>query len=257
MAKPSSEEVTKRLLILKYAVAKAWTLPPRELLQNRYSRLSKEEQQKFTNAFGVATEQLVAPLKSNNLWNSMTEEEQEFIQSVPPNVKFQQHLNAMWCLESAVMLMWAMGIIKEFPPFDAQSSAELLGQISHQDIGKFIKSTVLLPSEEIERKRTLAELWHWRSVTRQLIEMKKAPPANSGFTSFDQIVQIAANEAFKQGDLSRLIDNDFPAKGKAYRNLNDEEWSEVRSITMERHHALNWMCGYAPGNKWDKTPTDT
>jgi len=26
---------------------------------------------------------------------------------------------------------------------------------------------------------------------------------------------------------------------------------------MERHKALNWLCGFAPGNRWDETPTDT
>jgi hypothetical protein len=31
----------------------------------------------------------------------------------------------------------------------------------------------------------------------------------------------------------------------------------VGSITEERHFALNWLCGYAPDNDWDATPTPT
>jgi hypothetical protein len=31
----------------------------------------------------------------------------------------------------------------------------------------------------------------------------------------------------------------------------------VSSATIERHFALNWLRGYAPGNEWDETPTDT
>jgi hypothetical protein len=54
-----------------------------------------------------------------------------------------------------------------------------------------------------------------------------------------------------------VIDEDFAVHGKAYRDLSPEEWSEVRSITLERHFALNWLCGYAPNNRWDETPTDT
>jgi len=196
-------------------------------------------------------------MKSNKLWPLMAKEEKEFISSVPPKIKHQQHLNAMWRLESVVALMWALGILKEFPPFDTQSSGELLKQIPFEDPGRFIFSAILLPEEDIEKKRSLAELWHWRSRTRQLVEMKQEIPPNSPFTSFEHIVQAVATEALKQGDLSQVVDNDFPAKGKAYKNLSDEEWSEVRSIAMERHFALNWVCGYAPGNRWDRTPTDT
>jgi hypothetical protein len=53
------------------------------------------------------------------------------------------------------------------------------------------------------------------------------------------------------------IADDYPAKGKAYRDLNTEEWAEVRSVTVERHFTLNWLCGYAPLNDWDRTPTGT
>lgn len=257
MSKPLPYEVAKRLLILKYQIVQALALPPQELLQNLYSKWSKDERQKFADGIKERSSRMIASMKSNDLWTHMTDEEKEFIEFAPPKVKTQYHLNAMWRLEFAVALMWAMGIIREFPAFDTQSDAELLKQIPTEDVGKFIHSAVLLPGEEIERKRSLAELWHWRSRTRQLMEMKKTPPSSTGFSSFDQIVQSVAKEAFQQGDLPRIIDNDFPAKGKAYRDLNDEEWSEVRSITVERHHALNWLCGYAPGNQWDKTPTET
>jgi hypothetical protein len=163
----------------------------------------------------------------------------------------------MWSLESAAVLMWALGLIADFPSFDNQSDPEILKQIPHEDINKFINNSRLLPEGEIERKRSLAELWHWRSRTRQLIVEKRVPPQNLGFDSFEQIIQQVANEAHKQGDLSEVIGNDFLAKEKSYRDLSDDEWSEVRSITIERHRALNWLCGYAKGNQWDKTPTDT
>jgi hypothetical protein len=31
----------------------------------------------------------------------------------------------------------------------------------------------------------------------------------------------------------------------------------VKSVAVERHFTLNWLCGYAPGNEWDDTPTGT
>jgi len=257
MSKPLPDEVAKRLLILKYQVVQALAMPPQDLLKNVFPQWSKQEQKKFTNNFAEHSSQLVTAMKSAHLWDLITKEEKEFIQSVPPKVKPQQHLNAMWRLESVVILMWVLGMVEEFPPFDSQTNPEIMKQIPYEDPGLFISRAKLGSDADIERKRALAELWHWRSRTRQLIEMGKQPPSNTGFTSFDQIVQAVATEALKQGDLSQVIDNDFVAKGKPYRILTTQEWSEVRSITMERHHALNWLCGYAPGNKWDKTPTET
>ena len=57
--------------------------------------------------------------------------------------------------------------------------------------------------------------------------------------------------------MAACIEEDFPANGKAYRKLSAQEWSEVRSVTFERHIALNWLCGYSLGNEWDQTPTET
>lgn len=257
MAKPSSQDISKRLLILKYVVVQALALPPQDLLKDLFSQLSKDEQREFINGFAERAKQVVSSLKSYKLWNFMTKEEQEFIQSIPPKTKFQQHLNAMWSLESAAVLMWALGLITDFPSFDNQSDPEILKQIPHEDISKFINDSRLLSDSNIERKRSLAELWHWRSRTRQLVAEKRVPPSNLGIDSFEQIIQQVANEARKQGDLSEVIGNDFLANGKSYRDLSDDEWSEVSSITIERHRALNWLCGYAKGNLWDKTPTDT
>lgn len=55
----------------------------------------------------------------------------------------------------------------------------------------------------------------------------------------------------------RPLDNDFPAFGKPYEQLTCDEWSLIRNITEQRHKALNWVCGLAPGNNYDETPTNT
>ena len=108
----------------------------------------------------------------------------------------------------------------------------------------------------------MAEHWHWRSRTRQLTESGfEIDPdmeefRKSGFKCLDDIVRFSANQADAEG-LHPTVDQDFAVNGKAYRDLQPEEWWEVRSITMERHFALNWLCGYAPGNRWDETPTET
>ena len=57
--------------------------------------------------------------------------------------------------------------------------------------------------------------------------------------------------------LTRFLFQRFLAFGKAYRDLGPEEYAIATSIARERHFALNWLCGHAPGNRWDETPTDT
>ncbi|MBN1318702.1 MAG: DUF4272 domain-containing protein [Anaerolineales bacterium] len=257
MAKPTAQDAAKRLVILKYQVVYSMTLPPREYIQDLYSKWSRTDRQELTKTYKTKSKELVSSMMCNQLWNVMTRDERNFIWSIPPNHNHQSHLNAMWSMESAVALMWALGMIDEFPPFDEQTKTDLLQQVPYLDLGAFFNAATLLPGEQIEHQRDLAELWHWRSRTRELIERNETLPKDSGYSSFDQIVRDVARQAFKQGDFVEIFDDDFPVRGKAYRDLSDEEWSEVRSIAVERHKALNWLCGVAEGNRWDRTRTDT
>ena len=75
--------------------------------------------------------------------------------------------------------------------------------------------------------------------------------------SLDDIVRIAAIQAFKNGDIKETINDDFVLKGKAFRDIDKVEFLGATSIIIERHYALNWLCGYSPRNDWDQTPTDT
>jgi len=174
----------------------------------------------------------------------------------------QQQLDATWRNESAQALLWALGLLPGMPPYDTNADPELIGELPRETARGFIKSAQLRPQTQIDRARDLAELWHWRSRTRQLIEKGEALEADenmkaAGFHSFDDIVRVTAQKAFEKGNIQACIGMDFPVKGRAYRDRSPEEWSEVTSITAERHFALNWLCGYAPRNRWDETPTDT
>ena len=68
---------------------------------------------------------------------------------------------------------------------------------------------------------------------------------------------MAAEKAASDGLFESPMGGDFSVFGRPYREISGEEWSQATSIAMERHRALNWLCGYAPANRWDETPTDT
>jgi hypothetical protein len=79
----------------------------------------------------------------------------------------------------------------------------------------------------------------------------------AGIHTYADVVRVTAETAAKEGDIAASIGEDFPVCGKPYRDLNPDEWSRVRSISVERHFTLNWLCGYAVGNDWDRSPTHT
>ena len=139
---------------------------------------------------------------------------------------------------------------------------ELLKKIHSGTVDEFIASVTLRDEKEIDRARKIAEMWHWRSRTRQLQEEGRPCEVSDalksiGLDSYEAIIRGTVQMAVKDGTVPNQIGDDFPTCGKAYRDLTAEEWSSVRSITIERHFALNWLCGMAPGNAWDNTPTDT
>src|SRR5712672_3315245 len=75
----------------------------------------------------------------------------------------------------------------------------------------------------------------------KLTASPRTPQSRSGAaqSSNDDIVRLAASSAHQRNDVHLVITGDFGVKGKAYAQLTPEEWSEVRSISLERHRALN------------------
>ena len=169
----------------------------------------------------------------------------------------QMLVNATWRMEAFQAILWSLQLIGNLPPYDEQAGDDLFKILHLEQFEAFAASAKLRDSGELEKARSFAELWHWRSRTRQLIEKGEPFPEMPQFKSYDEIVRFTAKATKEEGSLQEIIEEDFPAKAKAYRDLTDREWSEVESITAERHFALNWVCGHAPHNRWDETPTGT
>jgi hypothetical protein len=226
------------------------------------ARWSPQERKQFTASSEIKRDEFWNPLRESGLWEGLTPQEQEFATTTMVSMTECQRINASWRTQSAAVLMWALERIEVFPSFDTEVPPESLKLRPGESAHDFLRDATLRPSTEIDRMRDVAELWHWRSRTRELEERGEVFPADDatrriGIRSFDDVVRKTATLAFAEKTLREIMDDDFVALGKPYRSLTDEEWSSVRSITIERHFALNWLCGYAPGNRWDETPTDT
>jgi len=196
-------------------------------------------------------------LKRDGLWASLSNNERKLLEKPLGSFSEQDLINVAWRAEALLVSLWALGKHSEIPSYDAQAAdaaPALFENLRFPDsVSDYISKAVLRPEAEISKARNLAELWHWRARTTEL-QVKgdnyNLPP---GLT-IPQILAMTSEKA-KEDGLFVPIRNDFPAFGKAYAELTEEEWSIMQSIAMERHYALNWLCGFA--SDWDKVRTDT
>ena len=155
-------------------------------------------------------------------------------------------VDAVWRGEALGTLLWALQLI-ELPPYDQPFDPEQVAAAG-------LEEAKLRAAEEIELERDSARLWHWRARTTGL----QAPGAlelPERYSTFDQLIAATAMRGYEQGVLPAPMRGDFRAYGKVYRHLAPEQHAEAHSIAVERHHALNWLCG--AGETWDGVPLDT
>jgi hypothetical protein len=155
-------------------------------------------------------------------------------------------VDAVWRGEALGTLLWALQLM-ELPAYDQPFDAEQVAAVELDDAG-------LRDGEEIELERDSARLWHWRARTTSL-QAAGALELPERYATFDQLIAATAMRGYEQGVLPAPMRGDFRAYGKVYRHLAPEQHAEAHSIAVERHHALNWLCG--EGETWDDVPLDT
>ncbi len=255
---PKPIDVMNRALALRKVVGYAFLIPPKEMLDTLQQDWTAEQKNDLRHELESLQKDYWEQASSTKKF--LTADELAFSKATHATVTSQQIMNFTWRLEAFHVLLWALKVVDKLHPYDIQTAGEILENWP-PEYGNQLTPT-MRPMSEIEEARELAELWHWRSRTRQLIEngetLRGSPEMKrAGINTYDDIVRMSAKAAREEKTDIGLIDEDFALLGKAYRDLSDEEYAQVTSITMERHFAFTWLCGYAPGNRWDETPTDT
>ncbi len=257
--RPTAAEAAQRLLILRSQVAHAVLNPPPTYLAELLQESSEVDKKKSIQEWDEKRNYLCAALRVSGLWEAMTPDEQRFVSTSAYELDQDLYYDAGWKVEAAVCLLWALGMISELPPYDTETDPKVVIRIPNDPdhVQQLIKQAKLRKEIEIDDARDTAELWHWRSRTRELEEQGVTPSKKSRFTTMDEVVRFSAVKHFEEGRIPQPIDSDFPAFGKAYRDLTEKEWTNIRCVSIERHRTLNWLCGYAPKNRWEKTPIET
>ena len=253
---PHAADVARRAAIIKHQVVYVMSMPPPQIVAEISRTWTQDERAQFDNDLEKGRHRVIDGLRSCGLWKHTSPSERQIFEQPVRDLTEQQRIDTSWHAEAVHCLVWALDLFDEIPGYDIQTDPDIiLPLISTSEVTEFCRSTTLRERAEIDEAREIAQLWHWRSRTRELQQQGYKP--RKGQPSLDTIVREVALRMAASGMLPGTIDEDFPVLGRAYRDLSEADWVMVRSIAIERHFALNWLCGYAPGNKWDETPTDT
>jgi hypothetical protein len=155
-------------------------------------------------------------------------------------------VDAVWHGEAAGTLLWTLQLA-ELPAYDTPFDFDEVAATE-------LDGAALRDGAEIELECQSARLWHWRARTSTL-QAAGGLELPDRYANFDQLIAATAMRGYEQGVLPPPMRGDFGAYGKVYRHLAPEQQAEAHSIAVERHHALNWVCGLGSG--WDGVPLDT
>lgn len=254
--RPTAATVMERAIILQQLLAKGMSLPPPDQIGSIMAKWTDQERSGFEQRCRLLYKGQVEKLESIGLWKKMESEEPAFLEAGPLELSPQAQIDAMWLAESIGCLLWALNRMGELPAYDQEMGLNSIKASPDESVRDLLSAAQLRSQREIDKQRDVAEFWHWRCRTRQLIESGQMPERLKNGMTINEVISMAAKKGGDERDFVP-IDGDFPAFGKPFRDLSDEEFLRIRSISQERHKALNWLCGYAPRNCWSDTPTNT
>jgi hypothetical protein len=197
-------------------------------------------------------------LDREGLRSGLSPQERILMDAPPGKWTIRETLDASWRRECLMVLLWGLRIIEPMPASDRQldivdllESAWLL-----RETEKLRASVQLRSAEQISKARDIAEFWFWRVRTTQLQNSPdSAVDPRLSKEKLEAIVAHAAETGERDG-MFQLIRGDFPAFGKAFRELTQDEWSLANSICRERLYGLNWLSDF-DGLDWDHVETNT
>lgn len=187
---------------------------------------------------------LLAWLKKEDLLNYLSSEEIDSISKSLGEWNDIELIKSIWKNESLGILLWALSLIPEIPPYDNLFLPERL--IERLTLFRpkeyFLERVSLRDMEEIKRERNIAEHWFWRL---QIFDREKENETPAENITFKDIISSVSEKAYLDGYIPKPINGDFPVLGKSFRELTLDEYMKISYIIIERYETLNWLCGYS------------
>lgn len=218
-APPTAHRVAIRLLSLAAVVARA-----------NIEQLPREE------ALPLAAD-LIRWVLANHLLDEMEPHERNFVSSELGTPESQSVIDGSWRAEGVAVLAWALGLA-ELPPHD--QLVDLTELFSRIDFGEDKRSSVLenpilRPEEELYWMNARLLGMHWR------LNEFRLHPLGMDFAAFSRDCW------FGSFDLTgiQLIETDLAVAGQSVAKAPADRVDQTGSIAVERHRAINWLCGWA------------
>ncbi len=259
-APPLVQEVARRALVLR-ALAELSTFP----------RAGESAAPAAIRHFEEERQNLVRWLKSERIWGAASNAERTLLGTpvgTPPPSETPDVASAH---EQLAVILWALRFRNELPAFDARApSLSVLGRslpTSGSATAQFIEGARLRPASEIQHAREAAEMWFLRSWVRDVVEQGNPPeaeaiepmvedlrakareanfdlgPIRDGRSFFQELIRFSAHDAHVRRLTPPPIADDFPALGKAYRDLSGADHRRLSVLVRRRLMALNWLAG--------------
>ncbi|MBL8704750.1 MAG: hypothetical protein JNM30_07905 [Rhodospirillales bacterium] len=158
-------------------------------------------------------------------------------------------------IEHFQVMAWALGRLDALPPYDTIADITLLDLPALKEPAQ-LPFAVLRPAGEIDHAGKVGELWYWRIQVHKLVrDGAPLPPSDEtdklGLRTYADYARWLAETSSAMGILPAPIGGDFPAFGKPYRDLADEELGRIYNITYQRHYSFTWLRRLALMNDWD------
>jgi hypothetical protein len=197
-------------------------------------------------------------LSASDLTRCLSPQETRWFDAPIGHLSMQDVIDCSWRHEPLTALLWALGIVDPLPPPDVQMEAADLFESTNllRATHPFRERVRMRKPEPIAEARDSAEFWLWRARTERIVRGQGGGlPKGWDVPKLEEIVRRAA-QAGEESGLFKRIDGDFPALGKAFRNLDDEGRGFMESMCRERLYGLNWICD-EEGVAWDEVTCDT
>jgi hypothetical protein len=168
--------------------------------------------------------------------------------------KDEEIFECVWRSEALTALLWTLSRIDPMPAYGRRVEEAVINPHipALRPVTPWLESTRLRPAEALGAARRTAELWLWRARTEMRRRTGGKPPPGE---TYEATIAGAVEHALDEGILEGPVRRDLDVSGTAFAELEQAQFADAYSVSLERLFAMNWVCGYA--EDWDETPTDT
>lgn len=237
------EEVGRRLIVLSAVLARVG-LESNAPLGGDPGDLEAAKEESFD---------LIAWLKDEGLWSSVSPREAELLAAPVGSLPFETMAESSWQAERFAALAWAVQLLDGLADFPRQADVSpILDRVPSpwDATAEFIALLALRDEVAVADELERSDVWLWRA---EIEETRRVAP-RTDLVEIATAISEVVDEGVEAGLMKRAPDGDFLVARQPFHRLSEDERSAIAAIAAERLRALNWLRG--AGDDWDNLPAE-